>query len=120
MVRVATLLEPSRGCLHDNAVFIQVDVEECEGVGAKFQSTRPCRSGTVSKKDFVILKSSFGQEGPSGETHKPSIKCLHFYSSENDYDFNSNNHASSAPAQNFRNGTQSTTGGDKRRKPFSS
>ena len=31
--------------------------------------------------------------------HKPSIKCLHFYSSETDYNFNLSNHASSAPVQ---------------------
>jgi len=52
-----------------------------------------------SKKVLVVLKSSFGQEGFLQVKHKPSIKCLHFYSSETDYNFNATNHASSGPAQ---------------------
>jgi len=43
---------------YDNAVFIKVDVEECEGVGAKFQAT--------SLPTFVILKDKKKLDSMSG------------------------------------------------------
>jgi len=56
---------------YDNAVFIKVDVEECEGVGAKFQ--------VASLPTFVLLKEKkksrqrFGRRQAAARSKDPDL-----------------------------------------------
>ena len=57
---------------YDNAVFIKVDVEECEGVGAKFQ--------VASLPTFVLLKEKKKVDSVSGaDKQQLEAKILIYY-----------------------------------------
>jgi len=64
---------------YDNAVFLKVDVEECEGVGAKFQVS--------SLPTFVILKDKKKVESVSGaDKQQLEAKIITYYQDANKED----------------------------------